>query len=252
MGDNSHETSVAEQNVDSLSETSVSVRGPVPVIEIPRIVHATPVDLDRKLPIRLKKHEYEPREDGQLMNISQPLIRIESYHGSQRSKDSSRLWSKEDEEITALPGLQKLPLFSDWFDVDGIHAIEIEAFPYFCGPEASALNKRVYRKIRNSMVQAYLSCPLDYLTITECYENLVFDIHDIASVHTFLERYHLINYNVWTVILIILGYWVQLAGDTLVMERWSCKAGSKRADRELDLFSAKGLSYSCIICNPHI
>lgn len=201
---NSRETSVMD--ISAMSETGASTAtGWTPSTSsaallstlfkpVTEWVPFTAVQMDRKLPKKLKKHEYEPLPHGVLVNLSQPSLNVHNYTG-QESIKKDRLWSLSDgispPTITTRPGL------SDWLDLAAIHPLEADAFPLFCGPEASPINKEVYSTIRNSMIYAYASLPAIYLSITECYKHLRYEMQDLVVVHRFLERYRLINQEVW-------------------------------------------------------
>ena len=161
---------------------------------IPDFLQAKRVDLDRKLPLRFKKPEFEPKENGILLNISQPIL---SHHYDGHPKlGKSRIWTDFIDFNHDSPPqieLKLIPFYSDWFQWRQVHEMETWAFPLFCGIEASEINRNVYIHIRDSMIEAYNSQPCSYLSITECYTNLCYDVNDIISIHQFLERYKLIN-----------------------------------------------------------
>jgi hypothetical protein len=195
---NSRETSVVD--ISAVSETgassatgwsSTALLSSSTFKPVTEWIPFTAIQIDRKLPKKLKKHEYEPLPNGFLVNLSQPCLNVQNYTGQETPK-KERIWtfSGETPTITTRPGL------SDWLDLSTIHPLEAEAFPLFCGPEASPINKEVYSTIRNAMIYAYASHPALYLSITECYKHLRYEMQDLVVVHRFLERYKLINYEV--------------------------------------------------------
>jgi SWI/SNF related-matrix-associated actin-dependent regulator of chromatin subfamily C len=158
----------------------------------------TLVDLERKAPARYKKQGYDPIEDGQWLNISHSVLELDSWIGNNR-KRSERKWFAPEQEFSEsdksiiLKVLNSSAIFSGFKEIDDIHPIESDAFPSFCGKDATYVNRQVFKDIRNAMILAYATDPYSELTLTECYKHLRYDIHDLATIHNFLSHFNFIN-----------------------------------------------------------
>jgi hypothetical protein len=158
----------------------------------------TLVDLERKAPARYKKQGYDPVEDGQWINISHSVFELDSWIGNNRERSQRKWWAPEQEfsesDIAViLRVLNSSSIFSGFKEIDEIHPIESDAFPSFCGKDATYVNRQVFKTIRNAMILAYATDPYSELTVTECYKYLRYDIHDLATIHNFLSHFNFIN-----------------------------------------------------------
>lgn len=91
-----------------------------------------------------------------------------------------------------------LPSYSSWFDMDAIHQNEKRALPEFFNSRNRSKTPAVYKDYRDFMVNTYRLNPEEYLTFTACRRNLAGDVCGILRVHSFLEQWGLINYQVCT------------------------------------------------------
>lgn len=89
-----------------------------------------------------------------------------------------------------------LPSYSAWFDMHEIHPLERKALPEFFNNRNRSKTPAVYRDYRDFMVSTYRLNPAEYLTVTACRRNLAGDVCAIMRVHSFLEQWGLINYQV--------------------------------------------------------
>ena len=89
-----------------------------------------------------------------------------------------------------------LPSYSTWFDMHTIHAIEKKALAEFFNGRNRSKTPAVYKDYRDFMVNTYRLNPIEYLTVTACRRNLAGDVCAIMRVHSFLEQWGLINYQV--------------------------------------------------------
>ncbi len=89
-----------------------------------------------------------------------------------------------------------LPSYSAWFDMHEIHNIERKALPEFFNNRNRSKTPAVYKDYRDFMVNTYRLNPAEYLTVTACRRNLAGDVCAIMRVHSFLEQWGLINYQV--------------------------------------------------------
>ena len=102
-----------------------------------------------------------------------------------------------------------LPSYSAWFDMNEIHNLERKALPEFFNNRNRSKTPAVYKDYRDFMVNTYRLNPAEYLTVTACRRNLAGDVCAIMRVHSFLEQWGLINYQVRRIVLSIL--WVCFA-----------------------------------------
>lgn len=89
-----------------------------------------------------------------------------------------------------------LPSYSTWFDMREIHALEKKALPEFFNSRNRSKTPAVYKDYRDFMINTYRLNPSEYLTFTACRRNLAGDVCAVMRVHTFLEQWGLINYQV--------------------------------------------------------
>lgn len=89
-----------------------------------------------------------------------------------------------------------IPSCAHWFDMNEIHQIEKESLPEFFNSLRPSKTPEIYRKYRNYIIELYRQNPRSYLTQTACRRNLAGDVCAILRIHSFLEHWGLINFNV--------------------------------------------------------
>lgn len=89
-----------------------------------------------------------------------------------------------------------LPSYSTWFDMNVIHTTERKALPEFFNNRNRSKTPSIYKDYRDFMINTYRLNPAEYLTVTACRRNLAGDVCAIMRVHSFLEQWGLINYQV--------------------------------------------------------
>uniref|UniRef100_F1KT08 SWI/SNF complex subunit SMARCC2 n=1 Tax=Ascaris suum TaxID=6253 RepID=F1KT08_ASCSU len=89
-----------------------------------------------------------------------------------------------------------IPSYSSWFDYNAIHQIEKRGLPEFFNGRNKSKTPEVYVAYRNFMIDTYRLNPFEYLSSTACRRNLGGDVCAILRVHSFLEQWGLINYQV--------------------------------------------------------
>lgn len=89
-----------------------------------------------------------------------------------------------------------LPSYSTWFDMASIHNIEKKNLPEWFNGRNRSKTPATYKDTRDFMVNTYRLNPSEYLTFTACRRNLCGDVCAIMRVHSFLEQWGLINYQV--------------------------------------------------------
>lgn len=89
-----------------------------------------------------------------------------------------------------------VPSYAAWFDYNAVHQIEKRAVPEFFNGRNKSKTPEVYLSYRNFMVDTYRLNPFEYLSATACRRNLAGDVCSVVRVHSFLEQWGLINYQV--------------------------------------------------------
>lgn len=102
----------------------------------------------------------------------------------------------EAEEEEARIAAQWRPRYADWFDAKRVHEIERTALPEYFSFRYKSKNEKIYKQTRNFMIQTQMKTPTRYLSATAARRHLRGDASGIQRIHTFLEHWGLINFNV--------------------------------------------------------
>ncbi|XP_034561413.1 SWI/SNF complex subunit SMARCC1b isoform X2 [Notolabrus celidotus] len=89
-----------------------------------------------------------------------------------------------------------IPSYTSWFNNNSVHSIEKRALPEFFSGKNKSKSPEIYLAYRNFMIDTYRLNPQEYLSSTSCRRNLTGDICALMRVHSFLEQWGLINYQV--------------------------------------------------------
>ena len=89
-----------------------------------------------------------------------------------------------------------LPSYASWFDMNIVNPIEKKALAEFFNGRNRSKTPATYKDYRDFMINTYRLNPIEYLTVTACRRNLAGDVCAIMRVHSFLEQWGLINYQV--------------------------------------------------------
>ncbi|CCF60674.1 hypothetical protein KAFR_0L00670 [Kazachstania africana CBS 2517] len=89
-----------------------------------------------------------------------------------------------------------IPSFTSWFDISEVHEIERRSLPDFFDDSSRFKSPKSYKDTRNFMINTYRLSPYEYLTITAARRNIAMDIASIVKIHSFLEKWGLINYQI--------------------------------------------------------
>lgn len=144
--------------------------------------------------------ESTAREDEEMGDASKSSA--DQADGAAGNEGTGEVKTKESVENAAREHLISqthaivLPSYSAWFDMNTIHSIERKALPEFFNNRNRSKTPAVYKDYRDFMINAYRLNPVEYLTITACRRNLAGDVCAIMRVHSFLEQWGLINYQV--------------------------------------------------------
>jgi SWI/SNF related-matrix-associated actin-dependent regulator of chromatin subfamily C len=141
-----------------------------------------------------------PEKDGvESRSSPQPLDGAEDADGAadgQSVQTKASLETAARSHLTAQTHAIIVPSYSSWFDMHTIHGLEKKSVPEFFNNRNRSKTPAVYKDYRDFMVNSYRLNPAEYLTVTACRRNLAGDVCAIMRVHTFLEQWGLINYQV--------------------------------------------------------
>lgn len=89
-----------------------------------------------------------------------------------------------------------IPEYAKWFSFLKVHEKEKKALPEFFSNKNRSKTEEVYKEYRNFIINTYRMNPSEYLTVTSCRRFLAGDICSIMRIHSFLEQWGLINYQI--------------------------------------------------------
>ncbi|KAJ5722684.1 hypothetical protein N7488_000719 [Penicillium malachiteum] len=89
-----------------------------------------------------------------------------------------------------------LPSYANWFDMNTINQIEKNALTEFFNGRNRSKTPATYKDYRDFMINSYRLNPIEYLSVTACRRNLSGDVCAIMRIHSVLEQWGLINYQV--------------------------------------------------------
>lgn len=89
-----------------------------------------------------------------------------------------------------------IPAFAAWFSLETVHEIEKRSLPEFFNNNSRFKTEKIYKDIRNFMVNTFRLNPIEYLTVTAARRNIAADVASIIRIHAFLEQWGLINYQI--------------------------------------------------------
>lgn len=133
---------------------------------------------------------------------SDELADVAAQSGAEGASEEQSAQTKSSLEASARSHLVSqthaiiLPSYSTWFDMHTIHPIEKKALAEFFNGRNRSKTPAVYKDYRDFMINTYRLNPIEYLTVTACRRNLAGDVCAIMRVHSFLEQWGLINYQV--------------------------------------------------------
>ncbi|CAG8973351.1 hypothetical protein HYALB_00000114 [Hymenoscyphus albidus] len=114
----------------------------------------------------------------------------------QAEKTKSSIETTAREHLIAQTHSIVLPSYATWFDMRTINVIEKKGLPEFFNSRNRSKTPAIYKDYRDFMINTYRLNPIEYLTVTACRRNLAGDVCAIMRVHSFLEQWGIINYQV--------------------------------------------------------
>ncbi|KAF9881398.1 rsc complex subunit [Colletotrichum karsti] len=136
----------------------------------------------------------EEAKDGQAKDGDEATAGTDA--DGQDSKTKETLENAAREHLISQTHAIVLPSYSTWFDMNTINDIERKAMSEFFNSRNRSKTPAVYKDYRDFMINTYRLNPVEYLTVTACRRNLAGDVCAIMRVHSFLEQWGLINYQV--------------------------------------------------------
>ncbi|KAJ5145969.1 uncharacterized protein N7515_000533 [Penicillium bovifimosum] len=122
---------------------------------------------------------------------------LEDAVGEEHSAPSkSSLEAAAREQLVTQTHAIILPSYATWFDMNTVNSIEKKALAEFFNGRNRSKTPATYKDYRDFMINTYRLNPIEYLTVTACRRNLAGDVCAIMRVHSFLEQWGLINYQV--------------------------------------------------------
>ena len=103
---------------------------------------------------------------------------------------------KQNINSNFIPKLEqvKFPESAKWFKQEEIHDIERNSLPEFFNGKYPSKTPEIYKKYRNFIIDLYKQNPSIYLTATACRRYLSGDVNGIMHIHSFLQKWGLINF----------------------------------------------------------
>lgn len=127
---------------------------------------------------------------------AEPTQTVDDANDEQQGSTKSSIETSARAHLVSQTHAIILPSYSTWFDMHAIHPIEKKALAEFFNGRNRSKTPAVYKDYRDFMVNTYRLNPIEYLTVTACRRNLAGDVCAIMRVHSFLEQWGLINYQV--------------------------------------------------------
>jgi SWI/SNF related-matrix-associated actin-dependent regulator of chromatin subfamily C len=162
----------------------------------PRTVSDNPLDAP-DAPVH-ETDDVDATEDAEMGGVSavKKGDAAEAVEGADPTANKSTIESAARSNLIAQTHQIILPSYSTWFDMNTIHKIEKKSLPEWFNSRNRSKTPATYKDTRDFMINTYRLNPAEYLTFTACRRNLCGDVCAIMRVHTFLESWGLINYQV--------------------------------------------------------
>uniref|UniRef100_A0A672KWG9 SWI/SNF complex subunit SMARCC1-like n=1 Tax=Sinocyclocheilus grahami TaxID=75366 RepID=A0A672KWG9_SINGR len=139
--------------------------------------------------LNLKKDSENTPVKGGIMADLEDLLSGEEQREFGRGMEGEESATEQTHHII-------VPTYASWFDYNCIHQIERRALPEFFNGKNKSKTPEIYLAYRNFMIDTYRLNPQEYLTSTSCRRNLTGDVCALIRVHSFLEQWGFINYQV--------------------------------------------------------
>ncbi|KAI9289751.1 hypothetical protein BC943DRAFT_315067 [Umbelopsis sp. AD052] len=171
-------------------------------------------DVERDRPqtgVKSRKNEFEPYSHGDLTNIScftyDGLVRAKRKREENMDVDEPKNMNQPTQDayqeaksyLSAQPVPKQIIIptaAASWFDAAKVHEIEKLSLPHFFEHEGDNSYEHEYIRYRDYMINTYQADSTEYLTVLACTKDLNGDLEDLMRIHSFLDLWGLINYQV--------------------------------------------------------
>lgn len=180
-------------NSEINTNATASATENTPVMENASVV-AAPTQQDEEtapvLPHIQAEQQQQQQQQEQTAAAAEPEATIDYEKEAQTLEDRAlRFLAKQTHPVV-------MPSFGAWFNISEIHEIEKRSLPDFFDSSSIYKSPKAYKDTRNFMINTYRLSPYEYLTITAVRRNIALDVASIVKIHSFLETWGLINYQI--------------------------------------------------------
>lgn len=159
----------------------------------PAVVSDNPLDAPSAPP-----RNGDAPKDEEMADVKEGEQAVVGTTEEQVEKTKASIESQAREHLISQTHSIVLPSYSTWFDMHTINNIEKKGLPEFFNSRNRSKTPAIYKDYRDFMINTYRLNPIEYLTVTACRRNLAGDVCAIMRVHSFLEQWGIINYQVNT------------------------------------------------------
>lgn len=135
----------------------------------------------------VEQGEYTPQESEHKENHDTVMVELDERQ--KLEMDAQTFLAEQAHQVI-------IPSYAAWFDMQAVNEVEKKSNPEFFNGRNRSKTPAVYKDYRDFMINTYRLNPVEYLTVTACRRNLAGDVCAVMRVHSFLEQWGLINYQV--------------------------------------------------------
>lgn len=183
MSDISHTDDTAREDTPKLEETT------------PVLPHLQQQQNQQQQQQQLQQAPSDTKEDSH-PEVSKTDTNTDNVLTIDYEKEAKLLEDKSLRFLAKQTHTVIIPSFANWFKLDDINQIEKNSLPEFFNDSSRFKSPKAYKDVRNFMINTYRLSPYEYLTITAVRRNIAMDIASIVKIHSFLETWGLINYQI--------------------------------------------------------
>ncbi|XP_029298553.1 SWI/SNF complex subunit SMARCC1b isoform X2 [Cottoperca gobio] len=177
-----------QQEEETEEDLTKDMEDPTPVPNMEEVILPKNVNLK-------KDSENTPVKGGTMTDLDELEDDFPGREDEEGRGEIARL-SEGDDNITEQTHHIIIPSYTSWFNNNSIHSIEKRALPEFFNGKNKSKSPEIYLAYRNFMIDTYRLNPQEYLSSTSCRRILTGDVCAVMRVHSFLEQWGLINYQV--------------------------------------------------------
>lgn len=197
---------------DSLETAPVKKSPNADATPLPEAPSDNPLDAPREPQPEVSENQNEDEEmvaeeaeEAEVTEVTEPVEVVEKIEpeaeevdgeGEDATTQKATLEASARSHLATQTHSIVLPSYSTWFDINTIHSNEKKAFPEFFTGDSRTKSPAVYKDYRDFMINTYRLNPSEYLTFTACRRNLAGDVPVMIRLHSFLESWGLINFQI--------------------------------------------------------